>query len=85
MNIHEADISSAKSGDNHAMIEVLEAHLYHMRAVADLLVVASSDDNPNELNNMTVMTAAQMIEAEASKAMDILSVWADSKQKGVAA
>lgn len=85
MSIHEADIAKARAGDNHAMVEVLEAHLYHMRAVADLLVVASSDDNPNELNNMTVMTAAQMIEAEAGKAMDILSVWADSKQKGVAA
>lgn len=86
MNIREEDITRARNGDDHALSEVLTAYLGHIQAVADLLTVASSDEHtPDELNNWTVRNAAWLMEAEASKAMDILSVWADSKQKGVAA
>lgn len=84
MNIHDDDVKKAQAGDNHALAEVLDAHLAHLHALADLVTVAS--ETPDALVDGTLRNAAWLMETKAAAARDLLGQWWESnREKGKAA
>lgn len=73
MRISQEDLQKARHGDSYALTNILEAHLSHIQAVADLITTASGSDA--ELRNDTLRDSAWLIEEKADESLSILGDW----------
>lgn len=79
MRIDQEDLQKARSGDSHALINILGAHLAHIQAVADLITTASESDAA--LLNDTLRDSAWLIEDKAGESRSILNDWWENTRK----
>lgn len=79
MRIDQEDLQKARSGDSYAMVNILEAHLSHIQAVADLITTASGSDAA--LKNDTLRDSAWLIEEKAGESLSILNEWHENSRE----
>ena len=79
MNIHPEAVQKAINGDDRSLFEVLDAHLAHLHAIADLITVAS--EQPDALVEGSLRNAAWFMETKAEEARTIQNNWFENHNR----